>query len=235
MNNIQILEWNKHPVHIERKRVKNLTLKIVPPGELRMSVPLGCSEFSIREFLQLKAKWIETNLAKVAAQQELTPDKGFDGNNLWLFGKCLKVIFKVDKEQAGKALLFQDGVVFKCKRELNNLEKQKAVREFYELSLKQEVEKLFAHWEPILGYYSSHITIREAKTRWGSCNVRTKAIMINRRLVYRPVQCLEYVVVHELAHLYEASHGPRFKAFLDTYLPDWRARRELLNNFSFKV
>lgn len=230
----EILEWRNYPVEITRKQVKNLTLKIVPPGRIIMSIPLSCSRLTIVNFLDAKASWLEKHLAIVKTKSENSPDEGFDGSKLWYFGKCLKVIFKVDLQQAGKAMLYQDGVVFKCRRELTIPEKQKAVQEFYELALKQEVERLFKQWEPILGYYSSKVTIRTAKSRWGSCNVQTRAIMINRRLVHRPLKCLEYVVVHELAHLHEASHGPRFKAFLDKHLKDWRARKELLNNFSFK-
>lgn len=65
-------------------------------------------------------------------------------------------------------------------------------------------------------------------SRWGSCNVKTGRICINVQLAAQPPECLEYVVVHELCHLREANHGPRFHALLDAYLPHWRdAERKL--------
>ena len=69
------------------------------------------------------------------------------------------------------------------------------------------------------------------KTRWGTCNTRAKRIWINLELAKRPEESLEYIIVHELLHLVERYHNDRFKALMDKYLPDWRARKARLNNF----
>lgn len=234
MDNTEYISWKNHRVRLNRKLIKNIIIKILPPGEIVVSVPRSCSQKSVLDFLDLKEKWVEQHLEKVKERNENSPEEGFDGEHLWYFGKCLKVIFRVAPEQAGKALLYENGVVFNSKRMLTNIEREKMVREFYRMALQRETKKLFAHWEPIMGVYSSKVTIRLAKSRWGSCNILTRAIMINERLAYRPRECLEYVVVHELNHLYEAGHGPRFKALMDRFLPDWRERKQLLNNFIFK-
>ena len=67
------------------------------------------------------------------------------------------------------------------------------------------------------------------KTKWGSCNVGAQRVWLNLELAKKPVQCLEYIVVHELVHLLERNHTERFIALMDRHLPDWRARREVLN------
>ena len=64
--------------------------------------------------------------------------------------------------------------------------------------------------------------IKTLKSRWGSCHISTKVITINLELMKMPCECLEYVVVHELMHLLEASHNHRFKSLMDQYLPSWR-------------
>lgn len=69
------------------------------------------------------------------------------------------------------------------------------------------------------------------KTRWGSCNVRTGSINLNTLLACWPQECLEYIVVHELAHLHEANHSPRFHAIVERYLPEWRERKKKLAAF----
>ena len=226
--------WRGYEVTLQIKNVKNLTLRIIPPGKILLSVPKYSTIKAAQEFLESKADWVTKHLVQIASQQENSPENGFDGEHIWYFGKCLRVIFKVEPVQARKAVLYQDGVVFKTAKVLTELQKQQAVQDFYQLALQQEAVRLIKEWEPKLGYFSSKLTIRTAKSRWGSCNVKTRAIMLNSRLVFRPMECLEYVVVHELAHLYEPSHGPRFKAFLDLHLPDWKARKKLLNDFSFK-
>lgn len=67
-------------------------------------------------------------------------------------------------------------------------------------------------------------------TRWGACNPQARRIWVNLELVKKPVQCLEYIVVHELVHLLERHHNDRFAALMDQTLPDWRLRRDLLHS-----
>jgi predicted metal-dependent hydrolase len=67
------------------------------------------------------------------------------------------------------------------------------------------------------------------KTKWGSCNQETRHIWFNVELAKKHPECLVYLVVHEMAHYFERGHGPRFTAVMDRYLPDWRSRRDRLN------
>lgn len=87
---------------------------------------------------------------------------------------------------------------------------------------------LIERWAPVMGVVPGKVAYRNMVSRWGSCNVKTGRICINVQLAAHPPECLEYVVVHELCHLLEASHGPRFKALMDSFLPDWRAREAKL-------
>ena len=90
------------------------------------------------------------------------------------------------------------------------------------------VPPLIAKWEPIMGVKAGKIAYRNMTSRWGSCQPSTGRICINVRLALYPPECLEYVVVHELCHLLERGHGPRFHALMDAFLPDWRAIRAKL-------
>ncbi|MDO4442559.1 MAG: SprT family zinc-dependent metalloprotease [Slackia sp.] len=87
---------------------------------------------------------------------------------------------------------------------------------------------LVEKWAPVMGVEPGKLAYRNMVSRWGSCNVKTGRICINVQLAAHPPECLEYVVVHELCHLLEASHGPRFKALMDAFLPDWRIREAKL-------
>ncbi len=90
------------------------------------------------------------------------------------------------------------------------------------------VPALIAAWEPIMGVRAGKVAYRNMTSRWGSCQPSTGRICINVRLALYPPECLEYVVVHELCHLLERGHGPRFHQFMDTFMPDWKQRRAKL-------
>ncbi|HIY83715.1 M48 family metallopeptidase [Rubneribacter sp.] len=90
------------------------------------------------------------------------------------------------------------------------------------------VPVLVAAWEPVMGVKAGRLAYRNMTSRWGSCQPATGRICINVRLALYPPECLEYVVVHELCHLLERGHGPRFKALMDAFMPDWRERRAKL-------
>lgn len=103
------------------------------------------------------------------------------------------------------------------------IEKQKRL-------LKKEVERLVAKWEPVMRVKVSGITIRQMKTRWGSCNVKTHHININLALLKKPPECLEYVVVHEMTHILEPSHNQVFWGYMTQFYPEWKRVRKYLND-----
>ena len=90
------------------------------------------------------------------------------------------------------------------------------------------VPALIAAWEPIMGVKAGKLAYRNMTSRWGSCQPATGRICINVRLALYPPECLEYVVVHELCHLLERGHGPKFHQLMDTFMPDWKQRRAKL-------
>ena len=101
--------------------------------------------------------------------------------------------------------------------------------EMWRQVVKAFVPELVRKWEPIMGVHASSLAYRNMKSRWGSCQPATGRICINIRLALYPPECLEYVVVHELCHLLESGHGPRFKALMDGFLPTWRETRKKLS------
>lgn len=95
--------------------------------------------------------------------------------------------------------------------------------------LRRDAPPLIAYWADRMGLDVPHVTYRRMTSRWGSCNKEQRRISLSLELARREPEMLEYVIVHELAHLIEPSHNHRFYAVMDTYLPDWRAKRRILN------
>lgn len=95
--------------------------------------------------------------------------------------------------------------------------------------LRRMIPALIAKWEPTMGVAVSEFGIRRMKTRWGTCNIRTKKIWLNLELVKQPLHCIEYLVVHEMTHLLERLHSARFFGYMDRFLPEWRKWKMELN------
>lgn len=93
--------------------------------------------------------------------------------------------------------------------------------------------KLVGIWEYRLGVTTSFVGFRSMTSRWGSCTAKTRRIRINSALAYCPQECLEYVIVHELAHLRENNHSPRFWAIVADSLPDYKERQQKLKALSW--
>jgi predicted metal-dependent hydrolase len=98
---------------------------------------------------------------------------------------------------------------------------------------EQTARQFVAMWEQRLGVTASFVGIRQMSTRWGSCTSKTRRIRLNASLQYLPRDCLEYVVVHELAHIRESNHSPRFWSIVADALPDFKARQAKLKSFSW--
>ena len=90
------------------------------------------------------------------------------------------------------------------------------------LALAKELATLIPYWATKIGVSPSSFYIRDMKTRWGTCNVKTGRICINLRLGYYPKECLGYVVIHELCHLKIAGHTPAFYSLVATYCPEYK-------------
>lgn len=93
--------------------------------------------------------------------------------------------------------------------------------------------ELVKAWEQQLGVITSFVGFRAMTSRWGSCTAKTRRIRLNTALAYCPRECLEYVVVHELAHLLENNHSQRFWEVVTGALPDYKARQKNLKELTW--
>ena len=186
-------------VSVNRKKIKNMYLCVKPPkGEVTVSAPMRMPWQDIERFVREKRGWIEKR-QETCRENRIRQEK--------LLEKMKEKIRQQeqgrDRQEAGRAA-------------------QVDVRTY----LREEIAELLPKWEERTGLHCSDFQIRDMKTRWGSCNTRTGKLWFSLMLAWQPRECVEYVILHELAHLYEPSHNARFKAFLDLYMPGWREIRK---------
>ncbi|VDG77250.1 zinc metalloprotease [Actinobaculum suis] len=109
----------------------------------------------------------------------------------------------------------------------------KLMVELYRAELKQALGPIVRDCEERMGLHAREYRIRNMKTRWGSCNIPKRRIWLNLQLAKWAPNCLEYVVIHELAHLVEAKHNARFHSLVETFCPDYRHLKHFLNSSIF--
>ena len=104
------------------------------------------------------------------------------------------------------------------------------MKEWYRKELKKQLPQLIEKWEKVIGVKCNDWGVKQMKTKWGSCNTEKKRIWLNLELPKKPSICLEYILVHELVHLYERNHSDRFFYLMDKFMPKWRLHRDELNS-----
>ena len=218
------------PIEIIRKsNLKNLYVRINPPdGTVVVSAPMGLPEDSIKQFVLRKMPEIIRVRERMIAQERQAKREYVSGESCYLWGKAymLQVIFEGSRYNIEKA---PNKIIMKAPVRATEENREKAMTEWYRSELKRVLPPILIRVEEKIGVEISAYNIKNMRTRWGSCNVDEKRILINLQLVKKPIECLEYVLTHELVHLIEKNHTKRFHSLVEQYYPNWRDAKRLLS------
>lgn len=108
-------------------------------------------------------------------------------------------------------------------------QKQILLQEWYRERLKVMISQYISKWEKIIQVTVATFGVKKMKTKWGTCNQEAGRIWLNLELTKKPLECLEYIIVHEMVHLLERTHNNNFVRYMDKFLPQWRHLKEELN------
>jgi predicted metal-dependent hydrolase len=217
------------PVQVLRKSIKNLHLGVYPPdGRVRVAAPMHLTDDNIRLAVIARLAWIKKQQAAFQAQPRQSEREMVTGESHYFFGQRyrLEVI-----ERRGRHT-----IIIKNNRTLQlcvnpgttTANRTRVLQEWYRQQLKARIPDLLKQWEPIIGHQASSWGVQRMKTKWGSCHIPKRHILLNLELAKKPIECLEYVLVHELVHLIERHHNDRFKAYMHKLLPQWQIYRDIL-------
>ena len=180
-------------------------------------------------FIRTRVGWIKKQQEKFRVQPRQTEREFISGETLYVWGK--QFFLQVEYSNRGNALsLSGDRAILTVRKESTAKQRENYVNAWYRERLKAEIEKRLPKWENFTGLYCSGWQAKYMTTNWGTCNTKTGKIWINLQLAKKPFECLDYVLLHELAHLRVKDHGPAFIATLDEYMPYWRDVRKKLND-----
>jgi predicted metal-dependent hydrolase len=211
------------------KAIKNVHLTVHPPdGQVSLVAPLGTRPDVARAYAISRLGWIRQQQAALGAQARETPRQYVERESHYLWGRryLLRVV-----ESEGKPFVALDHkrITLTVRPGSDAAKRAQVLHEWHKGLLHAVVPGLLAQWQPRLGVKVSGYFLQRMKTQWGSCNTVLGNIRLNTELVKKPKDLLEYVIVHELAHLLEPTHSERFVALLDTHYPTWREARAELN------
>lgn len=219
------------PIEVVRKRIKHLHIGVYPPaGRVRVAAPLAVSDSAIRLAVISKLGWVRRHRERFAAQPRQSPRQMVSGESHYYLGRRYRLRV-IENCRGGQVVLRQTGVMELHVPPPAGVEyRTRVLHDWYRRRLRERVPPLLAKWENKLDVQVSQVGIKRMKTRWGSCNREVRRVWLNLELAKKPVQCLEYILVHEMAHLLERWHGDRFVAILDKHMPRWRQHRDELNS-----
>ncbi|WP_295433827.1 SprT family zinc-dependent metalloprotease [uncultured Thiodictyon sp.] len=218
-------------VEVVRKDIKNLHLGVYPPlGRVRVAVPLVLGDEAVRLAVIDKLGWIKRQRAKFAEQPRQSQREMVSGESHWFLGRRLRLRVR-EQEGPPKVAVRGIGAIDLVVRPGTDAAQREAIlSRWHREQLKELIPPLLAKWQAALGVQVADWGIKRMKTRWGSCNPAARRVWFNLELAKKPVQCLEYIVAHELTHLLERHHDERFTALLDAHMPQWPQYRDMLNS-----
>jgi len=216
-------------VEVVKKDIKNVHLTIHPPyGQVRITAPKRMQMDTIRLYVISKLQWIRRQQQAIRAQERETIREYIDRESHYVWGR--RYLLRVVEREAPPAVeLTGRELVLYVRPGTDNEQREEIMSAWYRGQLRESIAPFIEKWERILGVKVNGIFVQRMKTKWGSCNPKAANIRMNTELAKKPLECLEYITLHEMVHLCERTHNARFVDMMDQYMPGWAHRRDALN------
>lgn len=215
-------------IDVVLKHIKHVHLYVYPPeGHVVLSAPNDASLDTLRLFAINKLPWIRKQRARLQAQEREPPRNYIERESHMFWGRRyllrLETAGRIEVSLSGRAILLR------APSRASRAVREEALSRWYRAALRARAEPLVDKWAKHLGVRVDRFYIQAMKTKWGSSNPAGRAIRLNLELAKCDPDCLDYVVLHEVAHFIAPDHSKRFVAVMDRYMPGWRVIRERLN------
>ncbi|NLL63392.1 MAG: M48 family metallopeptidase [Ruminococcaceae bacterium] len=212
-------------VNVNKKRIKNMHIYVKPPyGEVLVTAPISARDKEIENFIRLKSDWIIKNVAKFKTQKQIEFETG---DEIFIWGDLYTLILKTGTRYSLE--LVGNNAIFTVRKGCTKEQKENFINKWYKEEIIERIDILLPKWENYTGFKSSGYRTRNMKSRWGSCNTKNKELCFNINLAKYPIECLDYIILHELIHTVVPNHGEEFKKLLNSYMPEWKEYKKILN------
>jgi predicted metal-dependent hydrolase len=223
------IEVINQKVDVVFKDIKNLHLAVYPPnGRVRVAAPLRLDVEAIRLAVISRLGWIRRQQARFQVQERQSEREFVTGETHYFRGRRYRLRVLESNDQ----LIRRSGnttLELRVRKGASRERRERIVSGWYRRELSLLLPPLVEKWREVIGVEPSVVAIRRMKTMWGTCNPESGRISLNLELMKKSPASLEYVLVHELSHLHEGQHTVRFLELMDSFMPNWRTRRDELN------
>lgn len=216
-------------VGVTHKAVKHAHLSVHPPhGRVTLVVPIGTRPEVARSHAISKLAWIRRQQAAFRSQPREPARDFVSRESHFVWGR--RYLLDVEERDEKPSVALDHRRIHLIVRPGADRQKRaETIDRWHRELLHSAVPGIIAVWRKRLRLGECRYFLQRMKTKWGSCNPRGRTIRLNTELVKKPRDLLEYVIVHELLHFMEPTHGPGFVALLDRHFPSWRHARAELN------
>ncbi|NWN46268.1 M48 family metallopeptidase [Pseudomonas protegens] len=216
-------------VEVQRKNNKHAHLYVYPPeGRVHISAPLHMGLDALRAFAISRLSWIKAQQRQMRAQPRETQREYLNRESHQVWGK--RYLLEVIEVNAAPVVeLKHSALVLQIRPGSDEARCEALLDSWYREQIRAKLPALLGKWQSLMGVHVRRILVQRMKTRWGGCNPSTGNIRLNTELAKKPPECLEYILIHELAHLVEPTHNNRFQALMDKFMPHWRQVKDELN------
>lgn len=224
-----MLDLGELRAEVTRKAIKHVHLSVLPPaGRVRVAAPEHLPLETIRLFVISKLAWIRAQQRKLRAQEREAPRGYLSKESHHVWGK--RYLLELTQADAAPSIKLSPRKLLLQVRPGTEVRRREAILDaWYRQQVRDVVPALLAKWQPLLGVKAQRVFVQRMKTQWGSCTPATRHIRLNTDLAKKPLECVEYILVHELVHLLEPTHNQKFVALMELFLPHWQQLRRQLN------
>ena len=229
-----IIKLEDIEAEVFHKNIRNINLRVLSPeGKVRISAPFRTTTETIYKFASSQLSWIKKK-RRMIYENSQESFQYINQETHYFMGLKYKLKIQENNELA-EVNIFNNEIVLQVPEGADLSKRCSILKDWYRLQLEIIISPLISKWESILNVSVSRFSIRSMKTRWGSCTPKSRSIRFNLELIKRSPKCIEYIVVHELVHLLEASHNNRFKTLMDKFYPKWKFYRKELRSLPIKA
>lgn len=216
-----------------QKKMKSIRLKITSTGDIVLSTPLRYTPNSALEFVKSKQDWISKTLSNLTKNKLDTKCEFNDTDSIYIWGEKRTI----SVNQSTKNDVELDGQILHICYTKNSHPKQAFLhwaKSYFFGNILDMFEIVYRSIFKKLNIKKPEVVIRPMKSMWGNCKYNRAVITFNLYLLKVPKECVNYVILHELAHMIYHNHGAEFKAFLTRHMPNWKEIKKQLNKYSLQ-
>lgn len=190
------------PIEVIKKNIKNMHLSVKPPdGHVVISAPSHMDDKAIEIYARTNLAWIKKSIQEYQNQPRSSKRQYVSGKTMYVWEKQYFIKFVPNGKK--NSLTFEGNqAILSMSSDSTVKQRENFMREEYRTMLEHEIERLLPKWESITGLHCESWQTKYMITRWGTCNQEKKKLWFNLQLAQKPIECLDYIILHELIHFH---------------------------------